>query len=81
MRRSGSLVLITVALGLFLGPPYSIGQQQPAEPQLLSTLTTAHEVHNLTLEQAARLLPWTENYHAFRRQVRLLVTKGHQRYD
>ena len=57
MRRSGSLVLITVALGLFLGPSYSIGQQQPAEPQPLPTLTTAHDVHNLTLEQAVRRYP------------------------
>ena len=57
LRRSGSLVLITVALGLFLGPPYSICQQQPAEPQPLPTLTTAHEAHSLTLEQAARSYP------------------------
>ena len=27
-----------------------------------------------------RLLLWMENYHAGHRQVRLLVTKGHQRY-
>ena len=57
LRRSGSLVLITVALGLFLGPPFSIGQQQPAEPQPLPTLSNAHDVHNLTLEQAARHYP------------------------
>jgi hypothetical protein len=57
LRRSGSLVLITVALGLFLGPPYSIGQQQPAEPQPLPTLTNTHEAHSLTLEQAVRNYP------------------------
>src|ERR1700678_2463774 len=57
LRPSGSLVLITVALGLFLGPPYSIGQQQTAEPQPLPTLTNAHDAHSLTLEQAARNYP------------------------
>ena len=57
MRPSGSLVLITVALGLLLGPPYSIGQQQPAEPQPLPTLTSAHDAHSLTLEQAGRSYP------------------------
>jgi signal transduction histidine kinase/CheY-like chemotaxis protein/HPt (histidine-containing phosphotransfer) domain-containing protein len=57
LRRSGSLVLITVAIGLFLGSPYFIGQQQPAEPQPLPTLSNAHDVHNLTLEQAARHYP------------------------
>jgi hypothetical protein len=57
LRRRGSLVLITVALGLFLGPPNSIGQQQPAEPQPLPTLTNTHEAHSLTLEQAVRNYP------------------------
>jgi signal transduction histidine kinase/DNA-binding response OmpR family regulator len=57
LRPRGSLVLITVALGLLLGPPYSIGQQQPAEPQPLPTLTSAHDAHSLTLEQAARNYP------------------------
>jgi signal transduction histidine kinase/CheY-like chemotaxis protein/HPt (histidine-containing phosphotransfer) domain-containing protein len=57
LRPSGSLVLITVALGLLLGPPYSIGQQQPAEPQPLPTLTSAHDAHGLTLEQAGRNYP------------------------
>jgi signal transduction histidine kinase/CheY-like chemotaxis protein/HPt (histidine-containing phosphotransfer) domain-containing protein len=57
LRPSGSLVLITVALGLFLWPPNSIGQQQPAEPQPLPTLTNAHDAHSLTLEQAARNYP------------------------
>jgi len=57
LRRSGSLVLITVALGLFLGPPHSIGQQQAAEPQPLPTLTNTHEAHSLTLEQAVRNYP------------------------
>ena len=57
MRRSGSLVLITVAFGLFLGPPSFIGQQQPAEPQPLPTLTNTHEAHSLTLEQAVRNYP------------------------
>ena len=57
MCRSGSLVLITVALGLFLGPPYSIGQQLPAEPQPLPTLTNTHEAHSLSLEQALRNYP------------------------
>jgi signal transduction histidine kinase/DNA-binding response OmpR family regulator len=46
-----------VALGLFLGSPCSIGQQQPAEPQPLPTLTNAHDAHSLTLEQAARNYP------------------------
>jgi hypothetical protein len=46
-----------VALGLLLGPPYSIGQQQPAELQPLPTLTGAHDAHSLTLEQAARHYP------------------------
>jgi signal transduction histidine kinase/CheY-like chemotaxis protein/HPt (histidine-containing phosphotransfer) domain-containing protein len=57
LRPSGSLVLITVALGLLLGPPYSIGQQQPAEPQPLPTLISAHDAHSLTLEQAERHYP------------------------
>ena len=57
MRRSGSLVLITVVLGLLLGPSYSIGQQQAAEPRPLPTLTNAHDAHSLTLAQAARNYP------------------------
>jgi signal transduction histidine kinase/DNA-binding response OmpR family regulator/HPt (histidine-containing phosphotransfer) domain-containing protein len=57
LRRSGSLVLITVALGLFLGQRYFVGQQQRAEPQPLPTLTHAHDVHSLTLEQAVRNYP------------------------
>jgi HPt (histidine-containing phosphotransfer) domain-containing protein len=57
LRPSGSLVLITVALGLLLDPPYSIGQQQPAEPHPLPTLTSAHDAHSLTLEQAGHNYP------------------------
>jgi signal transduction histidine kinase/CheY-like chemotaxis protein/HPt (histidine-containing phosphotransfer) domain-containing protein len=61
LRRSGSLVLISVALGLFLGARYFVGQQPRAElqpePQTLPTLTNAHEVHSLTLEQAVRNYP------------------------
>jgi signal transduction histidine kinase/CheY-like chemotaxis protein/HPt (histidine-containing phosphotransfer) domain-containing protein len=57
LRRSGSLVLISVALGLSLGPRYFLGQQQRAEPQPLPTLTTAHAAHSLTLEQAVRNYP------------------------
>jgi len=57
LRRSGSLVLITVALGLSLGSPHSITQQEPAQPQPLPTLTTAHDAHNLTLVQAVRHYP------------------------
>jgi signal transduction histidine kinase/CheY-like chemotaxis protein/HPt (histidine-containing phosphotransfer) domain-containing protein len=57
LRRSGSLALITVALGLFAGPRYSVAQPQPAEPQPLPTLTNAHDVHSLTLEQAVRGYP------------------------
>ena len=57
MRRSGSLVLITVVLGLLLGPSYSIGQQQAAEPRPLPTLTNAHDAHSLTLAQAAQNYP------------------------
>jgi HPt (histidine-containing phosphotransfer) domain-containing protein len=61
LRRNGSLVLITVALGLFPGPRYSVAQQPRAEPQpeaqTLPTLTHAHDVHSLTLEQAGRNYP------------------------
>jgi hypothetical protein len=46
-----------VVLGLLLGPSYSIGQQQAAEPRPLPTLTNAHDAHSLTLAQAARNYP------------------------
>jgi signal transduction histidine kinase/DNA-binding response OmpR family regulator len=46
-----------VALGLLLGPVDSIGQQQPAEGRPLPILTTTHEAHSLTLEQAVRSYP------------------------
>jgi two-component system, sensor histidine kinase and response regulator len=49
LRPSGSLVLITVALGLFVGPPYSIGQQQPAEFQPGHALTMLGGAALLTL--------------------------------
>jgi signal transduction histidine kinase/CheY-like chemotaxis protein len=57
LRRSGDLVLITVGLGLLLGPAASIGQQVPADRHSLPTITTAHDVHSLTIEQAARSYP------------------------
>jgi hypothetical protein len=57
LRRSGYLVLITVVLGLLLGPAGSVGQQQRAERQPLPTLTKAHDAHSLTIEQAVRNYP------------------------
>jgi signal transduction histidine kinase/CheY-like chemotaxis protein len=57
LRRSGYFVLITVALGLLAGPPALSGQQPPASQRPLPTLTTTHEVHSLTPEQAARSYP------------------------
>jgi signal transduction histidine kinase/CheY-like chemotaxis protein len=44
-------------LSQLLGTANSVGQQQPAERQPLPTLTTAHDAHSLTLEQAARSYP------------------------
>jgi signal transduction histidine kinase/CheY-like chemotaxis protein len=48
--------LITV-LGLLLGRVHLAGQPQRAEQQTLPTLTRAHDVHSLTIEQAARNYP------------------------
>ena len=57
MHRSGHLVLITVVLGLLLGAADSVCQQQQPERNALPTLTTAHDAHSLTSEQAARSYP------------------------
>ena len=57
MRRSGYLVLIMVALAVLLGPAASVSQQQSAERQPLPTLTTTHQAHSLTSDQAARSYP------------------------
>jgi hypothetical protein len=43
--------------GLLLGLADSAGQQQRAEQQPLPTLTKVHDVHSLTIEQAARNYP------------------------
>jgi hypothetical protein len=48
--------MITV-LGLLPGRVHLAGQLQPAEQQTLPTLTRAHDVHTLTIEQAARNYP------------------------
>jgi hypothetical protein len=55
VRRSVYLVLITGVLSLLRGPADSVGQQR-AERQPV-TLTKAHDVHKLTIEQAARNYP------------------------
>jgi signal transduction histidine kinase len=57
MRRSGYLVLMMVAHAVLLGPAASVSQQPSAERQPLPTLTTTHQAHSLTLEQAARSYP------------------------
>jgi hypothetical protein len=57
LRRSGYLILVTLVLGLLLGPADSVGQQQRAERQPLPTLTKTHDVHSLTIAQAARNYP------------------------
>ena len=57
MRRSGYLVLITVALVVLLGPADALGRQERSEQPDLSTLTKAHDVHGLTPAQAARSYP------------------------
>jgi len=57
VRRSGSLVSITVVLGLLSGAPDSVGQQQRSERQALPTLTRAYDAHSLSSEQAARSYP------------------------
>jgi signal transduction histidine kinase/CheY-like chemotaxis protein len=57
LRRNGYLVLITVVLGLLLGPADSTAQQSRAERWPLPTLTRAHDAHSLTLEQARRNYP------------------------
>jgi hypothetical protein len=56
VRRSDYLVRITVVLGLLSGAADCLCQQQP-ELKALPTLTTAHVVHSLTSEQAARTYP------------------------
>ena len=45
-----------IVLGLLQGRA-AAGQQQRAVPRPLPTLTKAHDVHNLTLEEAARNYP------------------------
>jgi signal transduction histidine kinase len=40
-----------------LGPAHSAGRQHRAERQPLSSLTTAHDAHSLTIEQAAHSYP------------------------
>ncbi len=57
MRRSGSLAPIMVALALFLAPAASDSQQPSALRQHLPTLTTTHQAHSLTVDQAARSYP------------------------
>jgi signal transduction histidine kinase/ActR/RegA family two-component response regulator len=57
VRRSGYLVLITVVLGLLSGATDSLCQQQQPGRKTLPTLTTAHDAHSLTSEQAARSYP------------------------
>jgi signal transduction histidine kinase/CheY-like chemotaxis protein len=57
LRRSGYLILVTLVLGLLLGPADSVGQQQRAERQPSPTLTKTHDVHSLTIAQAARNYP------------------------
>ena len=57
LRGNGYLVLIAVVLGMLAGPADSAGQQLRAEGQTLPTLTTAHAVHSLTIEQATRNYP------------------------
>jgi hypothetical protein len=54
VHRSGHVVLITVVLGLFSGAADSVCQQQQPGRKALPTLTTAHDAHSLTSEQAAR---------------------------
>jgi hypothetical protein len=56
VHRSSYLVVITVVLGLLLGRANSLCQQQ-SERNALPTLTTAHDAHGLTSEQAARSYP------------------------
>ena len=57
MHRSGYLLLITVVLGLLSGAADSLCQQQQPGWKALPTLTTAHDAHSLTSEQAARGYP------------------------
>jgi signal transduction histidine kinase/CheY-like chemotaxis protein len=57
VHRRGYLVLITVVLGLLWGATDSVCQQQQPEPKALPTLTTAHDAHSLTSNQAARNYP------------------------
>ncbi|HET6217702.1 MAG TPA: hypothetical protein VFE27_11830, partial [Acidobacteriaceae bacterium] len=44
-------------LGLLFGRAISAGQQGRAEQEPLPTLTRVHDVHNLTIEEAARHYP------------------------
>jgi signal transduction histidine kinase len=58
LRRSGYLVLLAVALAALLTPAESLSRRpQPAAQPRLSILTTAHDVHSLTVEQAAQGRP------------------------
>jgi hypothetical protein len=51
------MVLVSIALSLLLGPAHSAGQQHRAERPPLPSLTTAHDAHSLTVEQAAQSYP------------------------
>jgi hypothetical protein len=57
VHRSVYLLGITVVLGLLLGAADSVCQQQQPERNALPTLSTAHDAHSLTSEQAARSYP------------------------
>jgi hypothetical protein len=57
VRRSSYLVVMSAVLGLLSGAADSLCQQQQPDQKALPTLTTAHDAHSLTSEQAARSYP------------------------
>jgi signal transduction histidine kinase/CheY-like chemotaxis protein len=57
LRQRSFLVLISVVLAFALGRSSSADRRPPAEPRPLPTLTKAHEVHSLTIAQAAQNYP------------------------
>jgi signal transduction histidine kinase len=57
LRCNCDIAPIVVLLGLLLGAKYCVSQQTPTEHPSLPTLTSAHQAHSLTIEEAAQGYP------------------------